>query len=178
MEPTSCAAGPSSRAASPSSCSCAASPSSISLLDEADLLRRRPELFTMRNITLHERPRYLGVYFEMVFATGGFLECHITVGHWDRDAPTLSAQQFASLMNMITQVLRCGLQFSDTPAKEITPGGRCIVTIHVASMISSRWWGIQQSARSALKVQERSVFHHGTTNRRDNFHISVDARRP
>jgi len=41
----------------------------MSLLHDADLLRRRPELFTMRNITLRQHSRYLGVYFEMVFTT-------------------------------------------------------------------------------------------------------------
>jgi hypothetical protein len=146
------------------------------LIEAADLLRRRPDFFTIRNITLVERPRYMGAYFELTFGIASSLQCHITIGHWDRDAPALSPQQLPRLMTRIKEALELGFQFSDSPVQQMDEG-RVIVTVHVQSALSRRWWAVQQSACSVLNVKERPVFHVGIRGR-DNFHVSVDARRP
>ena len=139
------------------------------LVATADTLRRTPDVFYVvpRSIRLRQTPWYLGAYFTLRTATGIIVKAHSTIGHWLAPARhALTHQQERDLLRKVVAVLIRRWQFADVDPEILAT--RVIITIHVGSSVNNRWWGIQTSARAALRVTENP--HKG----RNNFHISID----
>ncbi len=139
-----------------------------SLATAVALLQLSPDLFTVQpnSVVINETRSYLGIYFTL--RTQGILRIrvHLTIAHWKPAAVRqLTPNQTTRLLNQVRAALALPLRFADSPP--IDCGHRFLLVVHVATGLSQRWWGIQQSAASAL----------GTTReqRRENFHMSIDA---
>ena len=138
------------------------------LATAVQLLQRTPDLFRVQHssVRITETSSYLGIYFTLV--TDGILrlQAHLTIAHWrPAGARQLTPSQTTRLLNQVRAALALPLRFADSPP--IDCGHRFLLVVHVVTGLSQRWWGIQQSAASAL----------GTTReqRRENFHMSIDA---
>ena len=143
------------------------------LLTHGDLLRRRPDLFRLilPSLYLLENGHYLGAYYHLETVGGVVLECHSTIGHWDHPArQPLTQVQSRNLMVRLERIFACHWEFAQGPLVMLPRrvGHRVLLTLNVTGSVSRRWWSLQQSAQTALRVRESPA------RRRDNFHISID----
>ena len=132
------------------------------------LLQRSPELFTVQpgSLLIHETPTYLGIYFTLHTVGTLRIQGHLTVAHWKPAAERpLPPGHTTRLLTMVRAALVLPLRFADIQPMDL--GNRFLLVIHVTSGLSARWWGVQQSAISALGTRRE--------HRRDNFHMSIDA---
>ena len=140
----------------------------VSLASAADLLQRSPDLFTVQpnSVVIEETSTYLGIYFTLESVGMLRIRAHLTVAHWvPAVARRLTPLQTTRLLNKARAGLALPLEFADCAPTDL--GHRFLLVVHVATGLSSRWWGIQQCAVSALGATREQ--------RRDNFHMSIDA---